>query len=196
MSRTALREDPRNSNGNSDSPSGGPSNSPSGKRSKLRPLYGVAHIRCQLSGRASPSRTSSCRNPDSLSALRNSFRGREREARQVYGMCMRARMGLGLPYALLYIGKPRGRNVTQKTPKCPWHIPFQKGICHMGVPCGAPWWSSTLGRPPLGGDPPMRCHALLPLLEGLFGISKKVLFQKYQNLLSLFTTTFFSVRMN
>src|SRR3990170_4055731 len=68
--------------------------------------------------------------------------------------CVRARMGLGLPYALLYIGKPRGRNVTQKTPKCPWHIPFQKGICHMGVPCGAPWWSSTLGQPPLGGGTP------------------------------------------
>jgi hypothetical protein len=47
-----------------------------------------------------------------------------------------------------------------------------------------------------GGGPPMRCHALLPLLEGLFGISKKVLFQKYQNLFSLFTTTFFSVRSN
>jgi hypothetical protein len=90
MSLTALREDPRNSNENLDSPSGGHSNSPSGKRSKLRPLYRVAHIRCQLSGRASPSRASSCRNPDSLSALRNYFARREREARQVYGMCMRA----------------------------------------------------------------------------------------------------------
>jgi hypothetical protein len=80
MSRTALREDPRNLNGNSDSPSGGPSNSPSGKRSKLRPLYGVAHIRCHLSGRASPSRTSSCRNPDSLSALRNYFVGGREES--------------------------------------------------------------------------------------------------------------------
>ena len=91
MSRTALREDPRNSDGDSDSPSGGHSNSPSGKRSKLQSLYGVAHIRCQLSGRASPSRTSSCRNPDSLTALRNSFRGRERRSQIMHGMCMRAR---------------------------------------------------------------------------------------------------------
>src|SRR3990170_7624327 len=79
----------------------------------------------------------------------------------------------------------KGKNGHTKTPKYPWHIPFQKGICHMGVPCGAPWWSSTLGRPPLGGDPPMRCHALLPLLEGLFGISKKVLFPKISK--SVFT---------
>ena len=91
MSRTALREDPRNSNGDSDSPSGGHLNSPSGKRSKTQSLYGVAHIRCQLSGRASPSRTSSCRNPDSLTALRNSFRGRERRSQIMHGMCMRAR---------------------------------------------------------------------------------------------------------
>ena len=91
VSPTALREDPRNSDGDSDSPSGGHSNSPSGKRSKLQSLYGVAHIRCQLSGRASPSRTSSCRNPDSLTALRNSFRGRERRSQIMHGMCMRAR---------------------------------------------------------------------------------------------------------
>src|SRR3989337_1927093 len=85
VSRTALREDLRNSNGHSDSPSGGhtelgPSlgqpfgrhsrTAPRALRSKLRPLYRVAHIRCHLSGRASPSRTSSHRNPDSLSALR------------------------------------------------------------------------------------------------------------------------------
>ena len=91
VTRTALREDPRNSDGDLDSPSGGHSNSPSGKRSKLQSLYGVAHIRCQLSGRASPSRTSSCRNPDSLTALRNSFRGRERRSQIMHGMCMRAR---------------------------------------------------------------------------------------------------------
>src|SRR3989337_3385927 len=69
------------------------------------------------------------------------------------------------------------------------------------MPYGSAMWSTMvlhlLGRPPLvGGTPPMRCHALLPLLEGLFGISKNVLFQKYQNLFSLFTTTFFSVRSN
>ena len=64
---------------------------PLGQRPKLQPLYGVAHIRCQLSGRASPSRTSSCRNPDSLTALPNSFRGRERRSQIMHGMCMRAR---------------------------------------------------------------------------------------------------------
>ena len=109
VSRTALREDLQNSDVHSDNPSGGPSNSeghsdnPSGGltrlrpslgqpfgrhsrtapralRSKLRPLYRVAHIRCHLSGRTSPSRTSSCRNLDNLTALRNSFRGRERRS--------------------------------------------------------------------------------------------------------------------
>src|SRR5215216_2869385 len=94
MSRTALREDPRNSNGDSDNPSGGQSNSPSGKRSKLRPLYGVAHIRCQLSGRASPSRTSSCRNPDSLSALRNYFVGGREESQIMHGICERVGVDL------------------------------------------------------------------------------------------------------
>src|SRR3989337_797572 len=94
---TALREDLRNSDGHSDSPSGGltelrPSHgqpfgrhsrtAPQALRSKLRPLYRVAHIRCHLSGRASPSRTCSHRNPDSLSALRNSFRGRERRSEE------------------------------------------------------------------------------------------------------------------
>ena len=77
VTRTALREDPRNMDSNSDSPSGGTLE----LRPKLRSLYRVAHIRCHLSGRASPSRTSSHRNPDSLSALRNYFAGREREAR-------------------------------------------------------------------------------------------------------------------
>jgi hypothetical protein len=89
--------------GSSDSPSGGSQNfgrslgqpferhtrtAPRAKRSNLRSLYGVAHIRCHLSGRASPSRTSSHRNPDSLSALRNYFAGRERESQIMYGMCM------------------------------------------------------------------------------------------------------------
>ena len=87
VSRTALREDLRNSDGHTDSPSGGTHE----LRPKLRSLYRVAHIRCHLSGRASPSRTSSCRNPDSLTALRNSFRGRERRSQIMHGMCMRAR---------------------------------------------------------------------------------------------------------
>ena len=87
VTRTALREDLRNSDGNTDSPSGGTHE----LRPKLRSLYRVAHIRCHLSGRASPSRTSSCRNPDSLTALRNSFRGRERRSQIMHGMCMRAR---------------------------------------------------------------------------------------------------------
>src|SRR3990170_2522237 len=96
VSRTALREDLRNSDSHSDSPSGGltelgPSlgqpfgrhsrTAPRALRWKLRPLYRVAHIRCHQSGRASPSRTSSCRNPDSLSALRNSFVGGRENAR-------------------------------------------------------------------------------------------------------------------
>ena len=108
MSRTALREDPRNSDGDSDSPSGGHSNSPSGKRSKLQSLYGVAHIRCQLSGRASPSRTSSCRNPDSLTALRNSFRGRERRSQIMHGMCMRARDELWAAHSSSIYRKAKG----------------------------------------------------------------------------------------
>ena len=87
VTRTALREDLRNSDGHTDSPSGGTHE----LRPKLRSLYRVAHIRCHLSGRASPSRTSSCRNPDSLTALRNSFRGRERRSQIMHGMCMRAR---------------------------------------------------------------------------------------------------------
>ena len=77
VTRTALREDLRNSDGHTDSPSGGTHE----LRPKLRSLYRVAHIQCHLSGRASPSRTSSHRNPDSLSALRNYFPGREREDR-------------------------------------------------------------------------------------------------------------------
>src|SRR3989337_3149662 len=98
VSRTALREDLQNSDRHSDSPSGrltelGPSlgqpfgrhsrTAPRALRSKLRPLYSVAHIRCHLSGRASPSRTSSCRNPDSLSALRKTLfvGGRERASK-------------------------------------------------------------------------------------------------------------------
>ena len=108
MSRTALREDPRNSNGNSDSPSGGPSNSPSGKRSKLRPFYGVAHIRCQLSGRTSPSITSSCRNPDNLSALRNYFVGGREESQIMHGTCVRVGVTLyAAPSTLIYRPSPR-----------------------------------------------------------------------------------------
>src|SRR3990170_4787082 len=64
VSRTALREDLRNSNG----------------------------------------------HPDSPSALRNYFAGREREARQVYGMCMRARMRfVGSPLTSIY-RKAKGQN--------------------------------------------------------------------------------------
>src|SRR3954469_7376104 len=119
MSRTALREDPRNLNGNSDSPSGGPSNSPSGKRSKLRPLYGVAHIRCHLSGRSSPSRTSSCRNPDNLSALRNYFAGRERECQIIHGLCIELKGELGsriwgCPHTSIY-RKPKGAFLAPKS---------------------------------------------------------------------------------
>ena len=83
--QTALREDTRTT------PREDTRTDPWAKDHKLQSLYGVAHIRCQLSGRASPSRTSSCRNPDSLTALRNSFRGRERRSQIMHGMCMRAR---------------------------------------------------------------------------------------------------------
>ena len=94
VTRTALREDPQNSDRHLDSPSGGTLEQPlRALRSKLRPLYRVAHIRCQLSGRASPSRTSSCRNPDSLSALRNYFAGREGESQIMHGICI-ARVSL------------------------------------------------------------------------------------------------------
>ena len=173
VTRTALREDTRKPNGNSDSPSGGHSNSPSGKRSKLQSLYGVAHIRCQLSGRASPSRASSCRNPDSLSALRNYFAGREREARQVYGMCMRARMKFGEPSPPLFIGKPRGKVGIQKYQKYPHFMSHIKGIkgmmdqvmevlLHAGQPthCG--------GAPQGVPSPPS-----LPLLEAFWKYPKR-----------------------
>ena len=112
VSRTALREDLRNSDGHTDSPSGGTHE----LRPKLRSLYRVAHIRCHLSGRASPSRTSSCRNPDNLTALRNSFRGRERRSQIMHGMCMRARDECGgLPLHLYYRKSQGGRVVSQKT---------------------------------------------------------------------------------
>ena len=81
-------------------------------------------------------------------------------------------------------------------PKCPRNIPFTKEYAILGVPCGAPKGEPHLGRPHSWGSPPMRCLAPLPLLEHLFGKSQKVLFQKIQNLPSLFTMTFFSIRMN
>src|SRR3990170_4065136 len=163
VSRTALREDLQNSDGHSDSPSGGltelgPSlgqpfgrhsrTAPRPLRSKLRPLYRVAHIRCHLSGRASPSRTSSCRNPDSLSALRNYFAGREREARQVYGMCMRARIKVWAAPSPPFIGKPRGRMGIQNTKNTHEgnHFPRVKGESQRT--CGAPWGTPLLGLPP------------------------------------------------
>ena len=94
VTRTALREDLRNSDGHTDSPSGGTHE----LRPKLRSLYRVAHIRCHLSGRASPSRTSSCRNPDSLTALRNSFRGRERRSQIIaWHLYVRRDVSLGSP---------------------------------------------------------------------------------------------------
>src|SRR3989337_1533185 len=81
------------------------------------------------------------------------------------------------PYALLYIGWPRGRMVTPK-PQSTLGIFLSKREyaiweCHVELHGGAP---PLVGH--IGGGPPMRCHALLPLLEGLFGLSKKMLFQK------------------
>src|SRR3990170_2452537 len=97
VSRTALREDLRNSNCNSDSPSGGTLQ----LRPKLRSLYRVAHIRCHLSGRASPSRTSSHRNPDSLSAQRNYFVGGRENARSFMACVRELEWGWRAPLHLL-----------------------------------------------------------------------------------------------
>ena len=102
VTSTALREDLQNSDGHTDSPPGGTRE----LRLKLRSLYRVAHIRCHLSGRASPSRTSSCRNPDCLTTLRNSFHGRERRSQIMHVMCMRARDDdNGSPFSSFY--RPR-----------------------------------------------------------------------------------------
>ena len=104
VTRTALREDLRNSDGHTDSPSGGTHE----LRPKLRSLYRVAHIRCHLSGRASPSRTSSHRNPDSLSALRNYFAGREREARSCMALVCEKGWSFRQPPPPLFIGQAQG----------------------------------------------------------------------------------------
>ena len=63
----------------SSSPPDSPSDSPSIRRSNIRSLYRVAHIRCHLSGSASPSRTISNRRLDSLSAVRTYFVEGEKE---------------------------------------------------------------------------------------------------------------------
>ena len=83
----------------------------------------------------------------------------ERELAKL-SMCMRARMRFGAASPPLFIGKPRGKSVIHKTPKCPWNIPFIKGICHMGVPCGAPWCPTSLAGHPWG--PPPHGGALAP----------------------------------
>jgi len=193
VSRTALREDLQNSDGHSDSPSGGPSKhrrslgqpfgrhsrtAPRALRSKLRPLYRVAHIRCHLSGRASPSRTSSYRKLDSLPALRKTLfvGGRERTSKAWY-VYERISMGKWQPYGLLFIGKPRGRASTWKYQNALGY-PFHKKEyaiweCHVELHGGAPPWPATLM-----GVPPMRCLAHNLLLEALFGISKKCFSKK------------------
>ena len=157
VSRTALREDLRNSDGHTDSPSGGTlKTAPRAQRSKLRPLYGVAHIRCHQSGRASPSRTSSCRNPDSLSALRNSFRGRERRSQIIaWHVYERARSeGDGSPNSSFY--RPRqGVGWDVEIPKYPSFMSHMKG--HNGNTRGAPRGhshGSPTPCPPHGGAPP------------------------------------------
>src|SRR3990170_3112377 len=104
VSRTALREDSQNSDRHLDSPSGGTlKTAPRAQRSKLRPLYGVAHIRCHQSGRASPSRTSSHRNPDSLSALRNYFVGGRKNARSCMACVRELEWGWRAPLHLLIL---------------------------------------------------------------------------------------------
>ena len=64
-----------------------PSDSPSNRRSNVRSLYRVAHIRCHLSGRASPSRTISYRRLDSLAAVWNYFVEGEKERRIIAMPC-------------------------------------------------------------------------------------------------------------
>ena len=105
----------RISDGHSDSPSGGTPE----LRSKLRPLYQVAHIRCQLSSRASPSRTSSCRNPDSLSALRNYFVGGREESQIMHGTCLRVGCECGEPLSTSIYRKRQGVGCHLKNSKCP-----------------------------------------------------------------------------
>src|SRR3989337_548915 len=63
-------------------------------------------------------------------------------------------MGLWLPYALLYIGKPRGKIVTQK-PQSALGISLSKREyaiweCHVEHHGAPPPWPATLG----GGGPP------------------------------------------
>ena len=137
----------RISDGHSDSPLGGTprisdghSNSPSGGtpelRSKLRPLYQVAHIRCQLSGRASPSRTSSCRNPDSLSALRNYFVGGREESQILHALLVRVGCLSGEPLSTSIYRKRQGVECHLKNPKCPCFMSYIKG--QNGDASGAP----------------------------------------------------------
>ena len=127
MSRTALREDPRNSIGNSDSPPGGTPE----LRSKLRPLYQVAHIRCQLSSRASPSRTSSCRNPDILSALRNYFVGGREESQIMQWHLLRVQVRTWIrderPLSTSIYSKRQGVEYHLKNSKCPCFMSHIKG---------------------------------------------------------------------
>ena len=125
VTRTALREDLQNSDGHTDSPSGGTHE----LRPKLRSIYRVAYIWCHLSSRASPSRTSSCRNPDSLTALRNSFRARERRIQIIAWHLYESKgMRFGQHPHLLFIGKPRGRMGILKYQKCPHFMSHTKGI--------------------------------------------------------------------
>ena len=111
VTRTALREDLRNSDDHTDRPSGGTHE----LRPKLRSLYRVAHMRCHLSGRASASRTSSYRNPDSLSALRNYFAWRERRS-QIIAWHLYESKGMSVESASppLFIGKTQGVGAHEK----------------------------------------------------------------------------------
>ena len=156
VSRTALREDLRNSNGHPDSPSGGTLEQPlRALRSKLRPLYRVAHIRCHLSGRASPSRTSSHRNPDSLSALRNYFVGGRENARSCMacvweqGMCVEGCPSISIYRPRQGVGWWRKYQTTHAT--CPtWK---GKKVTQGGHQGDTPMAAQHL-VPPMGGAPP------------------------------------------
>ena len=146
VSRTAVREDLSNSDGHSDSPLGGPlkirqsHGQPFGRHSRTKTettiFYRVAHIRCHLSGRASPSITSSHRNLDNLSALRNYFAGREREARslQWHLYLRKSECGECISTSIYRITKGVSGNI--KNPKCPHFMSHIKG--HKGMTSGSP----------------------------------------------------------
>ena len=85
-----------------------------------------------------------------------------------------------------------------KNPKMPTLYVTHKGHKgHKGMTSGAPWRSCTLQRPTFMGAPQRGFLDPQVLLEAFWEKPQKVAFHKIsQKALSLFTTTFFSVRSN